>query len=122
MATGAGAGLSAHEAVRYLRSGRKKTAALAGTAALASGAVSGLATRNASNKAGEARRWSGHMDKIEAKAKERESLGQYGRGRFEKSLLSVPKAGIRLRKPSVRRSFVSTSPNGKKFTVRGTVR
>ena len=122
--TAAATGMALRDAKRLglKRPGGRLSAVLAGAGA-------GLTAWNAHaavQGGKKAVRWNSKLKRIEATAKEREALGQYGRGRVEKAL-KLP-AGVlkplapKLTKPSVNRSYVATSVSGKKFTVRGSVR
>lgn len=103
----------AESGYRYLREGRNRS--------LKDMAKDPLHSVSHGKKAA---RWNKKMTKIRSKGFERASMDEYGSGR-EVTKALIPMGGIRLprmRKPALRRSYISRSSSGRQFSVRGTTR
>jgi hypothetical protein len=115
-------GLSAVNAAKAIDAKRYGSAAL-------SGAVAGVNAYTGVKSAKKAKRWNNKMDKIKAKAYEREKAGVYGAGRdveMAKAMWSIRKPtfgspypkGLK-RAPSMRRGSVRRTASGKMVSFRG---
>lgn len=104
----------------FRRGGKAGVAWGTGSAALA-----GYTGRNAVRDGKKAQRWNQHMGRIKAAARSRAAAGEYGRDRdVAKGLIPVlkPRIPLAARKPAIRGGHIATSPLGRKYTVRGSVR